>query len=167
MIVFEERLKEIFDLLPNIQVNPSNSIKPSFSWGKKEELNRYIMKNKSASYPLIWLLPSVDTYNLLSDRVTRNVVLIVASLETRTELYNEQRYKGNFETVLNPLANYILQGLQGSSISRITNPNDISILKEPNYSDAGENATIDKWDALRIECNVEINNNCLNLIKWR
>lgn len=167
MIVFEERLKGIFDLLPNIQVNQSNSRKPSFSWGKKDDLNRYIMKNKNASYPLIWLLPSVDTYNLLSDRVTRNVILIVATLETREDLYNEQRYKGSFKTVLNPLANYILQGLQGSSISRITNPNDISILKEPNYSDTGENATIDKWDALRIECNVEINNNCLNLIKWR
>lgn len=168
MIVVEERLQELFSQIPEIQLNSNNSNKPFFSWGKKEELNRYILNtDEKVLYPLIWLLPSEDTQNILSEYATRQAVFILATRETRDELYNPQRYQGSYKNTLNPLTSYVIQALQNSSITRIINPNDIKVFKEPNYSDQGENATIDKWDAVRIECNVEINNNCLNTLKWK
>ncbi len=169
MIVIEEKLRELFNLIPDIQINSNNLQKPYFSWGKKEELNRYILgynKQGEQPYPLIWLMPEVDTYNYMADMVTRRVVLILATLEPRSELYNAQRYQGSYTTTLNPLTSYVVQALRNSTITRVLDSSDIKIFKEPNYSDQGENATIDKWDAVRIECDVEFNNNCLNTIKW-
>jgi hypothetical protein len=167
MIVLEERLKELFDLLPEIQIKSQLSRKPVFSWGRKEELNRYIETEKSDSYPLIWLLqPQSETHNRLAKRVTQNVILILATLETRKDLFNQQRWQGSYKNVLNPLAEYVIQALENSSITRLQDSTNITILKEPNYSDSGKNGTIDEWDALRIECEVEFNDNCLNTIKW-
>lgn len=166
MIVIEERLRDLFNLIPNIQVNASNSLKPKFSWGKKEELNRYIKLNKSKSYPLIWLLPNVDIFNYSSKLVTRKCSFVIATLETRDELLNAQRYQGSYKNTLNPLTNYVVQALTNSSITRVVST-EIEILKEPNYADKEESGTIDKWDAVRVECEVEINNFCLKPLKWR
>ena len=167
MIVVEDRLRDLFNQIPEVRKNANNTNKPFFSWGKKEELNKYVLKtDESVLYPLIWLLPSNDDYNSLSERVNKKVTLIIATRETREELFNPQRLKGSYEQVLNPLLDYIIQALQNSSITRITNNDSISIFKEPNYSDNSENGVIDKWDAIRLECDVEFNNNCLNTIKW-
>lgn len=167
MIVVEERLRDLFSQIPDIQLNADNLRKPTFSWGKKEELNRYIEKYKSALYPLIWLLPTEDTYNNLSELTNKKLVLIISTLETRDELFNPQRYQGSYDKVLNPLLDYVLQSLQNSSITRITNNESITIFREPNYSDNEENGTIDKWDAIRLECDVEFNDNCLKTLKWK
>lgn len=166
MIVVEERLRELFDLIPEIQVNSSNLKKPVFSWGKKEELNRWVEAYDSGTYPLIWLLPAEESHNNFSDLSTRRIVLILATLETRRELFNAQRYQGSYKNVLNPLTDYVIKAFQKSSITRLINANDITIFKEPNYSEREENGTIDLWDAVRIECEVEFNNNCLTTIKW-
>lgn len=168
MIVVEDRLTELFGLIPAIQINPSHSNKPFFGWGKKEELNRYVLKKDAAVlYPLVWLLPSEDNYNILSERVSKKVILIIATRETNIEYYNPTRLKYSFKTTLNPLLNYVLQALQNSSITDITNNDSISVFKEPNYSDNSENGVIDKWDAIRLEIDVEFNSNCLNDIKWK
>lgn len=168
MIVVEERLAELFAQLPEIQINPTNLNKPFFSWGKKEELNRYVLKtDDSVLYPLIWLLPTKDDYNRAAELVEKRLILIIATREIRTELYNPQRYKGSFEQVLNPLSEYVIQALENSSTTRVIDSTGIEIFKEPNYSDSGENATIDKWDAIRLELDVEFNDNCLKTIKWK
>ena len=36
MIVVEEKLRDLFDLIPEIEVNPTYSTKPFYSWGRKE-----------------------------------------------------------------------------------------------------------------------------------
>lgn len=170
MIVTEERLAELFDQIPSIQVNSSTSLKPVFSWGKKEVLNKWVEQYESKTYPLIWLLPSEESYNSLSGFTTRRVILIIAHLETRVELFNADRYSSSYDNVLNPLTNYVIQALSNSTITRLINSDDIKIFKEPNYSDREKNGSIDLWDAVRIECDVEFNNNndnnCLNIIKW-
>jgi len=167
MIVVEESLKELFNLIPDIQLNSSVTRKPIFSWGKQEELNRWVETYKSDTYPLIWLLPEVDTHNVLSDQATRRVILILATLETRKDLFNQQRWQGSYKSILNPLTDYVIQALQNSSITNIVNSNEIQVFKEPNYSNREENGCIDQWDALRIECEVVFYNNCLTDIKWR
>ena len=170
MIVTEERLAELFDQIPNIDINTGNnavlSLKPVFSWGKKKELNRWVEQYKSNTYPLIWLLPTKDDYNRLSELVTKRVVLVIAHLEDRIDLFNKERYSSSYNDVLNPLTDYVIQALENSNITRVINLDTIGIFKEPNYSEREKNGSIDLWDAVRIECDVEFNNNCLNTIKW-
>lgn len=168
MIVIEDKLEELFSQIPDIRVNDNVTTKPFFSWGKKEELNRYVEKTKaSVLYPLIWKLPSKEDYNRSSELSTTDLVLIIATRETNSEYFNPTRLEYSFKTTLNPLTEYVIQALQNGSTTRITNIESIGIYKEPNYSDNGENAVIDKWDAIRIECNVEFNDNCLKTLKWK
>lgn len=168
MIVVEDKLRDLFTQIPDIQVNENTSTKPFFGWGKKEELNKYVLKTDAeVLYPLIWLLPTKDDYNRAAELVEKRLILIIATRETNIEYYNTTRLEYSFKTVLNPLSEYVIQALENSSITRVIDSTGIEIFKEPNYSDSGENATIDKWDAIRLELDVEFNDNCLKTIKWK
>lgn len=166
MIVIEDRLRDLFNLIPDIQVNTNNLVKPKFGWGDKLELNRYLELYDSSSYPLIWLLPDEDKHNYRTEFVERDLTLILATLETRKDLLNPQRYQGSYKYVLNPLTSYVTQSLLNSSIINRVLSDEISVFKHPNYTDKEENGTIDKWDAVKIKCRVEFNNYCLKPIKW-
>lgn len=164
MIVTEHRLRDLFTLIPEIRINENVSLKPFFGWGNKKELDRTLEEYKSSVYPLIWLLPTEDNYDF-KRRVTRKkCVLIVATLEKNIDRLNPTRYERNFDVVLNPLTSYIIESLRKSSITELKS-NEVSIFKEPNYSES--EGTIDLWDAVRLEFDLEINNNCLKPIKWR
>ena len=166
MIVTEHRVRDIVGQIPKVRLRADLERKPSFHWGGKKELNRYLQKMKDASYPLIWLLPSKDTFNT-DGTAERKCEFIIATRETRTELFNTERYEASFEIVLNPLTEYLVQGLQTSSVSDFTS-DDWSLIKYPNYSEnEKENGTIDLWDATKLICEVRFNNNCLNTIQWQ
>lgn len=168
MIVTEHRVRDIVGQIPKVRLRADLERKPSFHWGGKKELNRYLQKMKDASYPLIWLLPSKDTFNT-DGTAERECEFIIATRETRTELFNTERYEASFEIVLNPLTEYLVQGLQTSSVSDFTS-DAWSLIKYPNYSEnekEEENGTIDLWDATKLICGVRFNNNCLNTIQWQ
>ena len=165
MIVVEDKLESLFNQIPDIKVNDNITKKLTFSWGDELEINRYIEKSKSQCYPLVWLLPTEESYNNSTDLTQKEVSLVIAQLEVRKDLYNGQRWKGTYEHVLNPLTDYIIQAFSNSDTTRITD-NDIGIFKHPNYSKKNENVSIDKWDAVRIDINIEFNNFCSNTIKW-
>ena len=83
--------------------------------GDKKELNKYLSLKKNDSYPLVWLLsPSAESHIDNSSRVERDCSIILATLETRTD-YNPQRYEGSFSQVLNPVTDYIVQGVRSAS----------------------------------------------------
>jgi hypothetical protein len=167
MIVVEDKLAALFSQIPEIKINDNITKKLTFSWGNELEINRYIEKSKSQCYPLVWLLPTEETYSNSKDLTEKKVSLVIAQLEDRKELYNGQRWKGSYEHVLNPLTNYIIQAFSKSATTRITD-SDISIFKHPNYSKKNENVTIDRWDATRIDISIEFNNKfCINEIKWQ
>lgn len=164
MIVVENRLRDIISQFPQITIG-SNNYSSYFGFGNETELNRYITRSNSSNYPLIWLLPNTDSYKVNGALVTRNVSIIIATMEQREELMNPERYSASFSYVLNPLTDYLIQGLQNSNITRVLSEN-INITKFPNYTQT-EGSVIDKWDAVRIECEVEFNKHCLNTIKWQ
>lgn len=165
MIVVEDRLRDLFGLIPEIRINTSNTKKLTFSFGRDDAINSFIEVNKSTCYPLVWMLPSKDVYNRNERKTTKKLSLIIATLETRDDLLNEHRYKGSFKHILNPLTNYIIQALENSSITDVIS-DEITTYKDPKFTDADENPSIDKWDAIRLDCEIEINNHCLNDIKW-
>jgi hypothetical protein len=169
MIVSEYSIRSIVNMIPNIQINDSLSLKPKFHWGDEKELNRYIQLKKENSYPLIWLLPSLDKYNGSRNQyVNKTCSFVIATREIRKELFNDQRYIKTFGTVLNPLTDFLVKGL---TISNITDRigTEFDLFKHPNYSAESEsNATIDIWDAVRLDIEVRFkdNLNCLKPINY-
>ena len=144
MIVVEHFIKSIVETIPSIQLNPSTLAKAKFHWGDEYELNKYIQLMKDGSYPLIWLLPSTDNYNgSLGQEVVKECSFIIATRETRKELFNDQRYIKSFDLVLQPLTEYLIHGLTTSSITNRVG-DEWEVMKFPNYSAQSEsNATID------------------------
>ena len=168
MIVVEHKLVELFNQIPEVYISGTNVSKtPTFGWGNKEELEKFIKGFKSDLYPLIWLLITPETHNIRNNTVSKNCVFILASLELNTERYNAERFVNNYAETLNPLTEYVLHALDTSSITTVTDLNNIKVLKEPNYSETENDGVIDKWDAVRLEIDVEFNNNCLKQIKWQ
>ena len=108
MIITEYSIKSIVETIPAVVLNPTVTLTPRFHWGDEKELNRYIQMKKEDSYPLIWLLPSPDIY--IGGRlqfVSKECSFVIATRETRTDLFNDQRYTKTFEHVLNPLVNLL------------------------------------------------------------
>lgn len=169
MIISEYRIRDLVAEFPAIQINADISRTPNFHWGNKKELIKYLKLKKDDSYPLIWLLPGAESKNE-SDltRVIRDCTFILAHLEIQEDLFNSQRYDKSYRFVLDPLADTLIQALNGSSISRLTDTT-YTLTKFPNYSNeeiADQNGTVALWDAIRITCTVEFNNFCLKDLKF-
>ena len=167
MIVTEHNIRAIIDTIPEIRINDSLSKKPSFHWGDKAELSRYLTKKGGSAYPLIWLLPSADDYSGNGQQVDKDCVFIIAQRETRKDMYNDERYINAFATILNPLTANLIHGLKVSTISNVDSL-EWSITKFPNYEEAGKNYTIDLWDAIELTISVRFNNtsDCLKAISY-
>jgi len=162
MIISEHRLRDIVATMPTIRLNDDVSNKPFFHWGDKVELNNYL-KTKESPYPLIWLLPTVDNYIDRGQSLNKTCEIIIATQESREDLFNDQRYINSFDVILNPTTDYLIQGLKKSTISSVFG--DWEIFKFPNYSEADKNFTIELWDAVKLTIEVEFNDNkCLGTI---
>ena len=114
---------------------------------------------------MIWLLPTSERYEGSSfQNVIKDCSFVIATRETRKELFNDQRYIKTFDLVLNPLVDYLVQGLTTSNISD-RDENEFDLFKHPNYSaESEENGTIDIWDAIKLDIRVKFKDN-INLIK--
>ena len=167
MIIVEHKLRDVFNTIPEVLLNGSNTtVKPFFSWGDKKALDKYIKGYQSNCYPLIWLLPSEESEDRRNNKITRKCVFILATLEVNVELYNAERFVNSYDNTLNPLSEYIKKSLDLSATTTILNVDSIKQFKQPNYSDEGDNGTIDLWDAIRLEIEIEFNDNCFRQIRW-
>ena len=169
MIIPEYILRDIVKQIPAVVINSQITQKPQFGWGDKLELNRYLEKKKNDSYPLIWLLPTVENHHSDGDYCNKRLEIIIATLEEDENLYNPERYNQSFKIVLNPVTEQVIKGLTDSRVTKIIEAK-WDVFKHPNYSDddGKSNGTIALWDALKITFNeVEFNNNCLNTNIWQ
>lgn len=161
MIVFEDGIAALVEQIPNIE-----AFEPVFHWGDEHELNRFITL-KAQPYPIIWLVTGQEQHDLRGrGRVQRDCRFIMAVREEKVNQLNDYRLRNSFDLYLNPLAERFIEGLQKFSITSLDNER-YTLRKYPNYSDAGENKTIDLWDALTLNCSITMNNNCQNKIKWQ
>lgn len=168
MIITEDVLESIFSQIDPILINPDIPARvPNFGWGDKRELNRFLSNNDDKSYPLIWLLPTNDNHIVNANRVQKQLALVIATRQHGLVKTTKERYDKSFKFVLNPIANYVVEGLNQSRVSRIIEE-EWSIGKFANYSDnEKESKIIDMWDAIRIDVNVELNKHKINIIKWQ
>mgnify|MGYP003650608321 CR=1 FL=1 len=160
MIVFEDGIQELVEQIPAI-----DGFTPSFHWGSQDELNRYIAL-KEQPYPLVWLVSGNETHSTKDGEITRDCRFIVAVRELEHDQLNDYRLKKSFLNFLDPLAARVVEGLQKLSITSLPDES-FRIQKYPNYSESGENKTIDLWDAITIDCKVQMIDNCIKQIKWQ
>ncbi len=168
MIVPEYNIRAIVDTIPAVRINNSLSKKPSFMWGDKAQLAKYLKVKKDAAYPLIWLLKSPKKRVGNGQQMNKNCVFIIAQKETRQDMFNDERFEKAFDTVLNPLTDNLIHGLDVSTISNLLDRDDIDIDDFPNYVEADKNYTIDLWDAVQLTISVRFNNtsDCLKAISY-
>ena len=169
MIVVEHMIRAIIDTIPSIQLTPDVLAKPQFHRGDEEELNRYVQLKKGSAYPLIWLLPSPDAYKgSYGQEVIKECSFIIATRETRQDLFNDVRYVTSFDLVLQPLTDFLIHGLTASTITdRVED--SWEILKLPNYSaESKNNGTIDIWDAIGLTMTIRFKSKiaCLKSISY-
>ena len=165
MIVFENRLAELFDTLPLMNVN-SNDYKVFFNWGTQDVLNKYLaLTDIQSRYPLIWLTNSDDTYKTGTNYVRRdNVRLVLAMHSDKSDYFNPEVFNTDYEVVLNPLLDNVLKALKNSSISRMDL--EYKVQRLPNYSVNDNNGSLDVWNAITLDCSIELTDNCLKPIKY-
>jgi len=158
MIVFEEKLRELVALLP--QWNDTFEIR--YDWGTIDVLNKFlVLKESKSKYPLIWLVTSKDTDDLLRNRVTRNARFVIATRSNDVDSFNAKQYQTDYKEILIPVYNNFITVLNSSGISKIVGSTIDKELK-PNYSvnDNGK-GLITIWNALVLDCEIELIDGCI------
>jgi len=158
MIVFEEKLRELVALLP--QWNGTHEIR--YDWGTIDVLNKFlVLKESKSKYPLIWLVTSKDTDDLLRNRVTRNARFVIATRSNDVDSFNAKQYQTDYKEILIPVYNYFITVLNSSGISKIVGSTIDKELK-PNYSvnDNGK-GLIEIWNALVLDVEIELTDGCI------
>jgi len=158
MIVFEEKIRELIALMP--QWNGTHNIR--YDWGTIDVLNKFlVLKESTSKYPLIWLVTSKDTDDLLRNRVTRNARFVIATRSNDVDAFNATQYQTDYINILIPVYNNFITLLNSSGISKII---DSKIEKElkPNYSvnDNGK-GLITIWNAIVLDLEIELNTGCI------
>jgi len=158
MIVFEEKIRELVALMPAWE----NTHTIRYDWGTIDVLNKFLILKESVSkYPLIWLVTSKDTDDLLRNRVTRNARFVIATRSNDTDGFNAQQYQTDYLKVLIPVYNDFITLLNSSGISKIVNSSIDKELK-PNYSvnDNGK-GLITVWNTIVLDLEVELITGCI------
>lgn len=160
MIVPEHNLRDdVVSNIPAIRINENFTSKPSFGWGDKKELNRYLQLKKNEAYPLIWLLPTENNHKLRGKALEKNCEFIIATLENKQDLFNDQRFNKSFDIVLRPLFDFLIKHLSISGSTEIISK-DWKTFDHPNYSDADKHGTIELWDAIKLTINIKFTIKC-------
>lgn len=167
MIVFEERLGELFDLLPVVTDANDNEFKPAFMWGTQDVLNKYLtLPMDQSKYPLIWLVNSEDNYDSMKVNVRRETRLVIAMRSDKVDEFNPFIYETDYKMILNPVLDNVLTALQNSTISYLYD-REFTVQRLPNYSvNDNQNGQIDIWNAITLDCSIDINSQCLLPIKF-
>lgn len=162
MIVIEQRLNDAFEQLPI-----KNGFKPIYKWGNEMHLNSQIKlfnESNKSPYPLIYQLSNSSNQSVIERTANTDLVFILACRNLDTTLLNENRWAMSYKELLYPLLIDIETTFHKAGIFRWNGK--YKITEFPNYGNNEKNVSIDIWDALKLETSIEINNNCINKIKY-
>lgn len=168
MIVPENILKQIFAQLPKVVDSNLIEFSVGFNWGSQDALNLFLsQKEISAKYPLIWMVESPE--DTTQAEVIKSVKLIIAKNSQHQTNTNPIIWQTEFETVLNPILENVVKALERSEATFIVKRNDVKykVQRLANYSEDGTNAkTIDNWNVIIFEAEINFNSNCINTINF-
>ena len=148
MLVVEEKVNDVLSQLPTILGDS-----PIYAWGDEKHLNKWI-ELKPNTYPLIYQTSKEEVHNYRTEVVTTKWRAILATQNKNTSLTNDERWALAFRNVLNPLADYIIDGFEQGGFTIVNN--SVNIARYGNYGDGNQHFTIDIWDAITFECDLEI-----------
>lgn len=163
MIVVEERLKEVLKDLPLVVTDydgEPTEFQHRFDWGTKEDLNILLQQEKQV-YPLIWLETGfTEDHDTEADEVSVSVSLKIATYGLDTSLLNQERLNLTFKEILIPTLNNVVKAFKRSNIVNLDGP-DFTITKFYNYGTGSSTETTDIWDAIMLDIDLIINNDCI------
>ena len=166
-IVIQDVMETLVSRLPDFKIREGVFIPASFGFGDEVEINRTILDTEGKIYPLIWLLPGSNDNNVRSNVATRDLIIIVATIETAVDKFNKQRLKDSFKQTLFPIRDYLVHVLSNSGATTLKDEN-VRTYERPRYIDKSEDKIIDNWDAIRIECTVEFKRDkCIKNFTWK
>jgi len=156
MIVVEERLMELFELLPLI-----DNKKPIYHFGDGIELNKFVIGRKNDLYPLIYQT-SIREEQQTKQKLVQTQLEIFLATQTITDLYNTQRWATSYKNILLPLFVNIDIALKRSGIISASEWQYI-IDKIPNYNriEDNKNGGVDFLDVLRFRLDITMNGSCI------
>lgn len=170
-IVVEDKLRELFLLIPDRQFNyqfgggTKTEVvpKPTYHFGDNKECNAFIKLNKNIVYPLIYQTSSRETQNPKDKSVTADIELVLAT-QNKEQIQNDQRWATYYKNILMPLVDNIYSVFNQSK--NITWDNTYELEKFPAYSitDAkDQNTYIDIVDAVVFRATINIKDGiCIN-----
>ena len=161
MIVFEEKIRELVTLIPPY-TQEEQDFPIRYDWGTIDVLNKFLILKESVSkYPLIWLVTSKDTDDLLRNRVTRKCQFVIATRSNDVNSFNSKQYQTDYLNILIPVYNNLITLLNRSGISKIIGSSVDKELK-PNFSmKDNEKGLITVWNAIVLDLEVELIDGCI------
>lgn len=158
MIIVEDRLRELFNTLPQIDYD-GNLYTPIFDHGNPNDLNKFI-RQEEKKYPLIWLESEYpeDKTDLHTVNVSLSIILATYSGDLNQD--NSQRLEDKFKKVLIPLLDNIDKAFErGNTI--LFEDRNYRVTKFFNYGKNQKHTSTDIWDAIKLEVDLNINDYCL------
>ncbi|MBC7652324.1 MAG: hypothetical protein H7101_11300 [Deinococcales bacterium] len=137
-----------------------------FDFGTQKEVNAYLKMTKE-KYPLVWLVyPFEESFtNTNIEVINCKNVRLVFSINTDINRTSKFRHDTS-KIVLENLVDYFLKLMKQSKFTKYISIDKTVELKKtfyPNYAVNKEqtaNAQSDVWDAISIDCNFILRNNC-------
>lgn len=168
-IVVEEKLKELFSLIPSRSFTDINDKEiqvkaPTYHFGDTKECNALLKSKNLNVYPLIFQTSTSETQSPKANSVTTDIVLVLATQNKKVQLLNTQRWETSYKNILMPLVEDVFKALNESGI--ILWNTEFTLDKQPNYSEStakDANAFIDIVDAVIFRATITIfGNRCNN-----
>lgn len=168
MIVFEEKIREIIDLLPN-HTEPKQptgfTVWPvRYDWGTYEVLTKFLLlKENQSKYPLLWLIVEPTSEDWQGNRAGRKARFVLATRSNNPDGFNEFQYKNDYSKVLIPVYDNLITAFKRSGNFSIKSELRTYNL-EPNFSiKKNGKGLIAIWNAITFTIDLEVDGRkCLN-----
>lgn len=144
-----------------------DGFKPVYEFGDEMHLNLILKRysqDKRQLYPLIYNITNRTEQESRKNYANTRLQLVIATRNLHTEYKNTERWATSYNNVLFPLV-INLDILFNKSQMFITD-GEFELFEFPNYGNNKENETQDIWDALRLDTEIKITNNCLGSFKY-
>jgi hypothetical protein len=160
MIVPESIVTQIVSTIEPLEFN-SQTLTPTFHYGNKDELARFLETFKDDVYPLIWMLPSVENHDIAQVSQDVEFILAVNFQKKDRNVLNNKRIDQNFKGLLIPLAEKFMFRIARNKNASYDNK-DYRVMKYPNYAETNDDKpdSIHYWDALTLSLKMSFYNNC-------
>lgn len=157
MIIAESRLGDIFATLPEVADLDANLFKPRYDFGSEEDLLVFINDNRDAkvnTYPLIWVQTPLRVKGQMP-RLSVKLNLIMATCSS-SDLPNTERLRVSFTPLLIPVYENVIKAFNRSGFTKLMNRENEVRTHFYNYGVQGKSQGTDIWDALKLECEIEM-----------